>query len=160
MQITEELIQEFREANSSGIFETFEIGVINVDPSNIVALDFPVEDIINDQKMQRLKTSVESNGWTNESPMGFSIIQFPNGDLAVTGGGNHRGYLSKSLKEEGKLEFVKAYVQKVVNLESLSVETKNRLLELEEQYRLDEFGEDIEMINERSNILSSIEISN
>lgn len=131
MKITEEIIKEFKEENSAGSFQTFEMGIIDIDPSNIIALNFPVEDIINDEKMQRLKTSVESNGWTNENPGGFSILQFPNGDLAVNGGGNHRGYLSKSLKEKGELEFVKADVLKVVNLDSLSIRTKDRLHEPE-----------------------------
>jgi len=160
MKITGEMIKEFNEENSNGSFQTFEVGIIDIDPSNIVALDFPVEDVINDQKMQRLKTSVDSNGWTNENPGGFSILQFPNGDLAVNGGGNHRGYLSKSLKEKGELEFVKASVLKVVNLDSLSSETRDRLLELEKQYSFYELGGNEEMINERYDILSSIENSN
>jgi len=68
--------------------------------------------------------------------------------------------LSKSLKEKGELEFVKASVLKVVNLDSLSSETRDRLLELEKQYSFYELGGNEEMINERYDILSSIENSN
>ena len=47
--------------------------------------------------MKRLKESVELNGWVDANIMSFCLLEFPNGDLAVNGAGNHRAVLSENI---------------------------------------------------------------
>ncbi|MGG4467385.1 hypothetical protein ABER68_05005 [Paenibacillus alvei] len=159
MKKSEELITEFNEVTAEPCL-TFDLGIIEVDPERIIALSLDEEDIKDDHRMKKLKASVKTNGWTNEAPQGFSLLQFPNGDLVVNGGGNHRAYLSKKLKGKGKLQYVKANVLKVVYIQRLQTEVFERLIELENLYRSEEFWEEEDQIDliieERKNILLSI----
>ncbi|WML26267.1 hypothetical protein [Neobacillus sp. OS1-33] len=158
MKKTEEVIAEF-EAATNEKCATYDLGIIHIDPERIIALSLEEEDIKDDRKMRILKEKVEEYGWTNEGPFGFALLQFPNGDLAVTGGGNHRAYLSKELKKQGKLEFVKANVFKVVYTDRLPKDTLKRLNQLESIID-SETVEDEELLNdlikERYDILSNI----
>lgn len=156
MRNTKEVLEEFRLANSEKKIHTFEIGIQYIDPSKIIALDFLVGDIENDRKMLKLKESVALEGWTNKNPETFSVLQLPSSDLVVTGGGNHRAYLANKLKEQGELEFIKAAVSKVVNMDELSTENRNRLIELENLYNDYECEMSKELITERNEILHNI----
>lgn len=158
MKNTGKLIDSFK-ATTDEHFGTFDLGIIKIDPERIIALNLDVDDIKDDRRMKKLKDSVKSKGWTNEGPYGFALLQFPNGDLAVNGGGNHRAYLSKELKKQGKLQYVKAHVLKVVYLERLPKEVFERLNELEIIYQSESWQDEEQwnkVLKERMEILLSI----
>lgn len=109
---TEEIIKSFRKENEGRCLTTLEEVPMEIDPQRIIAINNTYEypEILNDYRMKSLKESVIANGWINKNIGGFSLLMFPNGDLAVNGGGNHRAVLSKELA----IPRVKAMVEKVI----------------------------------------------
>lgn len=124
---SEEVISDFKEENSEGRFETVSIGIVEVNPQKIVALNLDYHDIENDYKMKRLKEKVKQNGWIDVQPQDLCLLQLPNGDLLVNGGGNHRAVLSN----EFGLTCIKADVFKVIDLDKISVKDNKRLREID-----------------------------
>lgn len=109
---TEQIIEEFNEKNKDKRVKTLDAIPMDIDPQKIIAINdnYEYPHILNDYKMQLLKESVNTNGWTNEGIGGFSLLMLPNGDLVVAGAGNHRAVLSKELS----IPSVKAMVARVV----------------------------------------------
>ncbi|MEI2358944.1 hypothetical protein [Mesobacillus zeae] len=98
-KVTEKVIKKFQKKHKDKNVVTLDDVIKEVDPQRIIAInetyDYP--SILNDYKMNKLKKSVEENGWTNENPSTIYLFELPNGDLLVAGCGNHRAVLSKEL---------------------------------------------------------------
>ncbi|MGE5705056.1 MAG: hypothetical protein ACM32O_21210 [Clostridia bacterium] len=108
---SEEVIESFKKTTTKGC-ETIECGVLEIDPRKIIALDLDYNDIKDDYKMKELKESVKKNGWTNQNPQTLCLLEFPNGEYVVNGGGNHRAVLSNELGLKG----IQATVMRVIYL--------------------------------------------
>ncbi|MEA3318417.1 MAG: hypothetical protein U9Q88_00215 [Bacillota bacterium] len=98
-KVTEKVIENFVKKYEDKKVTTLDEVIKLIDPQRIIAInetyDYP--EILNDYKMNKLKKSVEENGWTNEAPSTIRLLELPNGDLLVAGCGNHRAVLSKEL---------------------------------------------------------------
>ncbi|GKU24315.1 hypothetical protein [Clostridium folliculivorans] len=109
---TEKIISSFIKENEGRTVTTLEAIVMDIDPQKIIGINdnYEYSEIINDYKMKPLKESVTKNGWRNINIQSFCLLMFPNGDLVVTGAGNHRAVLAKELA----IPSVRAMVAKVV----------------------------------------------
>lgn len=89
------------EPYKNGKYISVDAGVRSIDPSRIIALSLPYEDIVTDHKMNNLRNSVDQYGWENRNPRSISLMRLPNGDYIVDGGGNHRAVVTneKGIKQ-------------------------------------------------------------
>ncbi|PIC87996.1 hypothetical protein CSV72_02275 [Sporosarcina sp. P20a] len=103
---------EFFDINKDREIKRLKGEIIEIDPSKIVALasNYSYETVFQDNKMKKLIASVKKNGWINEGLNSFSLVMFPNGNMVVGSGGNHRAVLANELG----LKSVKAFVSKIV----------------------------------------------
>lgn len=107
-------------------FEPYEIvdyGLAWIKPKKIIALSLPANQIINDEKMNRLKSLVNINGWNDPYPISLYLYRLPNGNYSVCSGGNHRAYLSNILN----IPLIQANVSILIPFYIISKETKEEL---------------------------------
>lgn len=109
---TEEVIEKFRNENKERMVSTQDEIPMSINPQRIIGIrnNYTYPEILHDYRMEKLKESYNKNGWINKNIQTFSLIMFPNGDLVVDGGGNHRAVLSKELA----VPSVMAMVSKVI----------------------------------------------
>ncbi|MGM1044770.1 MAG: hypothetical protein ACQEXX_01350 [Bacillota bacterium] len=69
------------------------LGIQTVDPSLIVALSRELDQ----DKLDRLRESISSNGWQDIAPSTLNLLLMPDGKYAVDSGGNHRAVVSNEL---------------------------------------------------------------
>jgi hypothetical protein len=126
----DKLVAPYRE------YELVDLGVIPVNPSDIIGLSLHVRDIKNDESMVLLRESVASKGWLDVSPYTLHLCRLPNGKCSVCSGGNHRAYLSNELK----IAEIKALVSIVIPIKMFTEGIKAKL----EYIRLKEHENDFE----------------
>lgn len=104
-------------------YDTVDFGIAWVNPRDIIGLSLNANEIKNDDKMKRLRSSVYLKGWTNQSPVDLHLFKLPNGKYTVCSGGNHRAYLSNELK----IPQIKAKVSIIIPVKQIPEETKSNI---------------------------------
>lgn len=104
-------------------YDVVDLGITWINPKDIIGLLFPVKEIKNDEKIQRLRQLVNSNGWDDKTPSDLHLYFLPNGKFTVATGGNHRSYLSNELN----IPKIKAYVTILLPINSIPEVVKSKV---------------------------------
>jgi len=115
MKTTEEVFDEFFKGKDRNDYVTTEHRIKKISPQKIIGITptYRYPDILNDRRTQKLKTNIQRfGGWDNDEfkARSLRLIELPNGNYVVDGGGNHRAVFSKEL---GMTE-ITAFVRKLI----------------------------------------------
>jgi hypothetical protein len=114
-----------------GTYEVCDLGIRTVNSDDIIGLGLLPEEIANDEKMKRLRESVDKNGWKDEHPMDLHLYLTPKGKYTVCSGGNHRPYLANELK----IPQIEAIVDVVIPKDKISNDSRNKIEEMRGRYK-------------------------
>lgn len=115
-----------------GTYEVCDVGIRTVHTKDIIALGLRPNDIANDNKMKRLRQSVATKGWKDESPIDLHLYLTPDGKYAVWTGGNHRPYLA----DEIRIPTIEASVDVVIPKDKISKKIANEMDMLRMEYQI------------------------
>jgi hypothetical protein len=107
-------------------YQYCELGIINVNPQNIIALSLTEQEVLYSGKLERLKKSISEEGWIDKSPGDLHLLLLPNGYYSVCSGGNHRTYIANLIG----IPKIKASVTLVIPNELINEEVINRIEEI------------------------------
>ncbi|MCG7377365.1 hypothetical protein MH215_10190 [Paenibacillus sp. ACRSA] len=114
-----------------GTYEVCDVGIRTVHTKDIIGLGLRPRDIANDNKMKRLRQSVATKGWKDESPIDLHLYLTPDGKYAVWTGGNHRPYLADELR----IPSIEASVDVVIPKGKIFEKTANEIDTLRRNYQ-------------------------
>ncbi|MGO4732131.1 hypothetical protein [Paenibacillus sp. 2KB_22] len=115
-----------------GTYEVCDVGIRTVHTKDIIGLGLRPNDIANDNKMKRLRQSVATKGWKDESPIDLHLYLTPDGKYAVWTGGNHRPYLADELR----IPTIEASVDVVIPKGKISEDTTKAIDTLRRDYQV------------------------
>lgn len=115
-----------------GTYEVCDVGIRSVHTRDIIGLGLRPNDIANDNKMKRLRQSVATKGWKDESPIDLHLYLTPDGKYAVWTGGNHRPYLADELR----IPLIEASVDVVIPKGKISEDTTKAIDTLRRDYQV------------------------
>jgi hypothetical protein len=113
----------YRELDVFNDISVCTVGICLIDPTNIIALSRPYEQICNDSNMQYLRESVAKRGWQDPHPQTLHLLRLPEGQYTVSSGGNHRAILSNELG----LKEIKSLISVLIPQSFLNDKTKKLL---------------------------------
>ncbi|WP_339820676.1 hypothetical protein MKZ15_06190 [Paenibacillus sp. FSL R7-0216] len=100
--------QEIDRIQNSNNYISVELGIITVDPTEIIGLSRKLEE--ND--LIYLRNKIINMGWKDINPRGISLVLRPEGGYVVGSGGNHRAIISNELGIKEITAEVIAYIDK------------------------------------------------
>ncbi|MGN7170839.1 hypothetical protein ACTHSJ_33765 [Paenibacillus cellulositrophicus] len=112
-------------------YEVCSVGIRTVRTVDIIGLSLRPEDIANDNKMKRLRRSVEINGWKDYFPGDLHLYLTPEGKYTVCTGGNHRPYLADELG----IPAIEADVDVIIPKNKIPKNSLITISRLRQQYR-------------------------
>lgn len=115
-----------------GTYEVCHIGIQKVHTKDIIGLGLRPRDIANDNKMKRLRQSVATKGWKDESPIDLHLYLIPEGKYTVCSGGNHRPYLADKLH----IPSIEAAVDVVIPKGKITEDTAKAIEALRRNYQI------------------------
>ncbi|CAG7657461.1 hypothetical protein ACFQI7_35265 [Paenibacillus allorhizosphaerae] len=90
----DELMHEFHVIG----YRTLNVGIMKINPADIIGLSQPPDQVATDHKMNVLRKSVSVHGWNDLSPADFHLLRLPYGKYTVFTGGNCRAMLASDLE--------------------------------------------------------------
>ncbi|MBY3618605.1 hypothetical protein HGO21_03505 [Acinetobacter sp. CUI P1] len=114
-----------------GTYEASDVGIQTVSTEDIIGLSLRPSDIVNDDKMKRLRQSVATKGWIDEFPMDLHLYLTPDVKYTVCTGGNHRTYLADELR----IPSIEALVDVVIPKSRISENTAKTIDALRRNYQ-------------------------
>jgi len=121
----DELMHEFRVIG----FRTLNLGIMKINPADIIGLSQPPEQVATDPKMNALRESVATLGWSDLDPADLHLLRLPYGKYTVFTGGNCRAMLASDLE----LPTVSASVSLLIPNHLLKPNTAQKLAAMEEE---------------------------
>lgn len=115
-----------------GSYRILNVGVSQVNPSDIVALSISVNDVLTSGKLQKLEKKIKENGWKDVSPVDLHLIKMPNSKYTVESGGNHRAYYSRM----NGIKLIKAFVDVLIPYEMINPNILSNIEKLDDAYTL------------------------
>ncbi|MCK6075394.1 hypothetical protein [Paenibacillus silvae] len=99
---------------------------------DIIGLGLQPKDIANVNKMKRLRQSVATKSWKDESPIDLHLYIIPEGKYTVCSGGNHRPYLANKLH----IPSIEAAVDVVIPKGKITKDTAKAIEALRRNYQI------------------------
>lgn len=132
-----------------------DLGIQTIDPQLIVVLSRTLKEV----RLERLRNSIQKNGWLNFSPNALDLILLADGKYAVGRDGNHRAFMSNELGISTIQATISTYVKKdrfteeellfIEKIESMQSELYRRITKEKDSTRKSRLSKEIIELNKQ-----------